>query len=173
MRVQNRASSDRTPGCTWGAVPTLAACTASTYKGIVRKLSHFSKQWAEEIESYFKHNYLNVLGFLYGKPLRKKTYFKGEDIVDVIRDKLSTHYEWGTLDARNGFDYYIDQLKYLEFGIDINGHPYDIRYCGQPVRFSISCPDTVPGAVVVIFEFFKQLKLYEEYPLECNLYEQI
>ena len=145
----------------------------STYKGIVRKLSHFSKQWAEEIESYFKHNYLNVLGFLYGKPLRKKTYFKGEDIVDVIRDKLSTHYEWGTLDARNGFDYYIDQLKYLEFGIDINGHPYDIRYCGRPVRFSISCPDTVPGAVVVIFEFFKQLKLYEEYPLECNLYEQI
>lgn len=145
----------------------------SAYKGIARKLSQFDKSWAEGIERHFKHNYLDIVGFLYGKTLRKKTYFRGEDVVDVIREKLSNHYEWGTLDTRNGFDYYIDQLKYLEFGIDINGYPSDMKYNGQPVHFSTPCPDAVPSTIVVLFEFFKQLKLYEGYPLECNIYEQI
>lgn len=141
--------------------------------GMVRKLGQYDRSWAAQIPQFCDCSYLNVSGFLSGRRMPKKTVFRGADLVDFIRAKLRDHYHWGTLDSRNDFDYYIEQLKDLDFQLDFNDRPADIRFRGLRVAFDGPFPDEVPGALVVVFEFFRQLKAYTEYPLECSMYEQI
>lgn len=143
------------------------------YRGIIKKLSLFDKSWTENIKQHYRYNYLNAIGFVRGESTKKETYFKGEDVVDFIREKLCNHYKWGTLDSRNEFDYYIEQLSNLEFEIEYTGQPINMKFNGLPVQFSKPIPDNVPCTLVVVFELFKQLKTFDEYPLKCNIYEQM
>lgn len=146
---------------------------ANVFDNIVKRLGQYNIEWADKINYYYDDGYLDVISYINNGKVEKKAYFKGADIVELIDAKLRNHYKWGTLDSRNPFDFYIDQLKYLEFGINSEGNPFNIRYKGETIRFRQPFPPTVPCTIAVIFELFMQLKVYDEYPLACNIYEQI
>lgn len=139
---------------------------------MTRRLKQYNATWEDEIKKFYSHNILNVNGFLNGNT-KRKLYFNGADVVDRINSKLREHYKWGMLDCRSAFDYYISQLENLEFAIDIQGKPFDVKYDGKLVKTSLSYPDALPCTLAVVFEFFEQLKVYEEYPLACKMYDQI
>lgn len=145
------------------------------YNSIYKRLGQIDSNLAGEFEECVNqsHNHLNLLKFVYGEKIERKTDFSGADIVDFIRKKLRDDYQWGTLDSRNKFDYYILQLQHLEFRIGYSGRPFDIRYNGIPVQFTVYYPDVIPGALVVVFELFEHLKFFDEFPLKCNIYEQM
>lgn len=144
-----------------------------SYNAIVRKLKQYDAGWEQYIKECCKDSQLDVIKFVDGEPFSPKARFIGADIIDFIRSKISDHYEWGTLDNRNPFDWCIGQLAGLEFWIDDDGRPYNITYKGRNVHFSTRFPVTVPAPLAVIFAFLNHLKALNEYPLACSMYEQI
>lgn len=153
------------------------------FERIKRQIEKADPSRKDTTDSFYDGENLDVYGLITRstKP-RDMNEFRGDEMIEYINEKLRL-YDWGQLNQKLSFDYYIQQLEGLSLRMDhstgfvrCKSIMYqDAMLTGVPAEV-----DNVPCPLVAITWIMHHIKavhlLHPEVspvPLECGLYEQL
>ena len=135
----------------------------------------FVKKEELSVLAYLASEHGPLSGFSDGDVVVRE--FSGDELIAFLNEKLRD-YAWGAdaLSEKRKFDAYILRLKGLRIRFDDDfAHVKEIRFQKTNILFDKErFVDNVPIPLVIITELFDRIKNESgDYPLECNLYEQL
>lgn len=114
--------------------------------------------------------YFNISRCIFDKTPPSK--LNGNNLYEFLNQKLMIDYEWAPLNPNRPFDYYISTiLKGLK--ADDSSSNGKITFDGVEIAYTSISSESIPPLLYVICEILKEIKKYENYPLDCRLYIQL